>query len=138
MPLSLENFKQTFNRIDRDHLNLLDELYEPDATLIDPFHELHGIAELRTYFASMYDGVTSCQFEYGEEAVNGATAMLAWRMTLAHRRLNGGRPFTVPGVSVLHFRDKVLHHRDYFDAGALIYERVPVLGFVVRKIRESL
>jgi len=29
----------------------------------------------------------------------------------------------------------VTYHRDYFDLGALIYERVPVLGGLIRGIK---
>ncbi len=29
------------------------------------------------------------------------------------------------------WRDKVYRHRDYFDAGAMLYEHLPVLGRVV-------
>ncbi len=56
-------------------------------------------------------------------------------MLLKHPRLNGGALVTVPGSTHLRFRDKVVYHRDYFDAGAMLYEQLPLIGMVIRIIK---
>lgn len=45
------------------------------------------------------------------------------------------RPIVVVGCSHLRFHSLVAHQRDYFDAGALIYENIPLLGAIVRRIK---
>jgi limonene-1,2-epoxide hydrolase len=45
----------------------------------------------------------------------------------------------VQGISHLKFlENQVIYHRDYFDLGEMVYEHVPVLGKIVRFIKNSL
>ena len=40
------------------------------------------------------------------------------------------------GISRLTIAEgRVLHHRDYFDAGELLYENLPLLGSAIRLVR---
>jgi hypothetical protein len=88
----------------------------------------------------MYQNVKSIKFDFTEfhEAGNHVTAI--WKMTLETDKLNGGEPFSVDGNSVIKFDEngKAVYHRDYFDMGAFIYERIPVVGFVIKKIKARL
>mgnify|MGYP001788744818 CR=1 FL=1 len=55
--------------------------------------------------------------------------------------LNSGREITVDGVSLITFggrEGKVISHRDYFDMGEFIYERVPILSTVIRIIKNKM
>ena len=56
-------------------------------------------------------------------------------MQLNHPRLNAGAAVTVPGSTLIRFRDKVFYHRDYFDAGAMVYEQLPLIGMLIRAIK---
>jgi len=66
--------------------------------------------------------------------------MLAWIMRFQHARFRRGETLALHGVSHLKFRDdgKVFQHHDYFDMGAFICERVPVLGGAIRAIKSRL
>jgi hypothetical protein len=45
----------------------------------------------------------------------------------------------VDGFSQISFEDnKVKHHRDYFDLGSMLYEQIPVLGLLIKKIKSGL
>jgi limonene-1,2-epoxide hydrolase len=135
MPV-VEKFKEVFNALDAKNLHLVEELYAPDVHFADPFHEIKGRDALREYFARLYDGVESCRFAFADEAVNGKSASLTWVMCMRHRRFR--EEIIVPGCSFIRFDDKVTYHRDYFDAGRLIYENVPLLGGVIRTIKARL
>ena len=50
----------------------------------------------------------------------------------------GGQPITLQGCSCLHWRDRVHFHQDYFDAGALLYEHLPVMGTAIRWLKGRL
>jgi hypothetical protein len=60
-------------------------------------------------------------------------------MKLKHPKLNGGQPVEVNGVSQIRFSgDRVIYHRDYFDLGEMLYENIPLLGVVIRNIKQRL
>lgn len=129
-------FQEVFRRLRHDKLELLDEIYSPGVVFEDPLHRVVGLAELRRYFAKMYAGVASIDFEFGEPVVAPGRAMLTWTMRMTHKRLRPGEELALPGVSDIRFEGALAsYHRDYFDAGALLYERLPVLGGLVRAVR---
>lgn len=134
----LQNFKKIFNQLDAAKLHLLDEIYAPDVRFIDPVHELEGLPALRDYYRRLYEGVISCRFDFDDEIVQDGRAALVWTMHFEHTRFRRTGVMTLTGVSHLRFSERVDYHRDYFDMGAFIYERVPVLSGVIRAIKQRL
>ena len=137
---SLDRFKIAFNQLNKDRLDLLDEIYTPDVAFRDPVHELQGLPALRDYYGRLYQGVVSCRFDFEDEVIAGPQGMLVWIMRFQHARFRAGETLELRGVSHLKFRDdgKVFLHHDYFDMGAFIYERVRLLGGVIRMIKSRL
>lgn len=131
----LERFLGVYQELDRDNLHLLGEVYADDVQFTDPLHQVNGLSALGDYFARMYANVTSVRFDFERVLAGAGEAMLTWTMHLQHPRLSAKEPLALPGATHLRFGEKVHYHRDYFDAGALLYERLPVLGGVVRAIR---
>jgi hypothetical protein len=140
MSRPLDRFKKVFNQLDKDHLDLLEQIYTPDVKFRDPVHTLNGLPALRDYYSRLYEGVISCQFTFEAEVIEGQEGMLVWIMRFQHRRFRAGETLELSGVSHLQFREdgRVHDHRDYFDMGEFIYERVPVLGSVIRAIKNRL
>ena len=118
----VERFKQIYSGLSVRSLGLLNELYSDDVEFQDPFHRIAGLPALRQYLAALYAQVEAC-------------AVLTWTMQLNHPRLNAGAVVTVPGSTLIRFRDKVFYHRDYFDAGAMVYEQLPLIGMLIRTIK---
>ncbi|HRP34593.1 MAG TPA: nuclear transport factor 2 family protein [Gammaproteobacteria bacterium] len=128
-------FQQTFQELRHDNLSRLAAVYADDVLFEDPLHRVEGLAALTEYFERMYAGVESISFEFGEVIDAPGQAMLTWTMRMTHRRLRPGEPLALPGASHIRYDQRVHYHRDYFDAGALLYERLPLLGTVVRAVR---
>ncbi len=128
-------FQEVFQQLRHDRLALLEEVYADDVVFEDPLHRIVGLPALHDYFARMYQGVESIGFEFGEVLEAPGQAMLTWTMRMTHRRLRAGQELALPGASHIRHGTRVHYHRDYFDAGALLYERLPVLGGIVRAIR---
>ncbi|RAH36879.1 MULTISPECIES: nuclear transport factor 2 family protein [unclassified Halomonas] len=135
----LEAFCAFYNKLDKSCTKNLYKIYTPDIAFADPLHRIDGLPALEAYFASLYENVTACRFVFHDRQRQGDTAFVTWTMHLAHRRLDGGREITVEGASRLLFAGddtgRVREHRDYFDAGALLYERVPLLGTAIRWLK---
>ena len=138
LPAALGHFRALFNELDKGNLNKLSEVYSEDICFQDPLETVHGLDELTRYFAGAYANVISCRFDFGEAIVQGEFAAVPWVMHLRHKRIRKGREVQVRGISHLEIRDgMVCYHRDYFDAGEMLYENLPVVGRVIRWIKDQ-
>lgn len=136
--ISHERIRTIFNAMGRDTLHLVEELYAPHVVFIDPFHRIEGRQALRDYYARMYANVAAIRFDFSGETAGADDLVLYWTMTYRHPRLAGGKAISLEGCSRLVFGadGQVTMHRDFFDAGALLYEHIPLLGRGIRFIRE--
>ncbi len=136
----LREYARRFATLDKDNLYLLGELYSDDISFADPLHEVHGLPDLHKYFAKLYANVRDLQFEFHAfDQVREGKGYLRWTMTYRHPRLQGGAPIVVQGCShLLWTANKVFQHRDFFDAGALLYEHLPVIGRIIRWLKGKL
>ena len=135
----LQRFAQAFTTLDKHNLHLLDSLYSQDIAFTDPLHEVHGLPALRGYFTEMYSNISQLRFDFhGFDQVAEGEGYLRWKMSFCHPRLASGKVIRVEGCSHLMWRDKVYRHRDYFDAGALLYEHLPVVGPVVSWLKRRM
>jgi hypothetical protein len=129
-----------FKNLSSSTMNLVDEFYEPSAILRDPVGELKGSDKIKAYYKHQYSAVTSIRWTTENLFVKGSETVMFWTMHLATPNLNGGKEFSVPGVSRFVFspNGKVQRHEDFFDMGAFVYEKVPVLRNVIGYIKNQL
>ena len=133
---SVEEFfnKATFENMDE----VCREFYAENVRFKDPLGSIEGIEPLIKYYKNLYENVTSIKFEAVNTFDKGEDQVFVWRMHLRHKRLSDGELVTLDGTSHLRYVDgKVVYHRDYFDAGAMLYENIPILGRVIRWIKEN-
>ncbi|KAA1175176.1 nuclear transport factor 2 family protein [Marinobacter salinexigens] len=136
VPATLERFRSLFNALDKGNLHRLSELYSEDIRFQDPLSSVEGLDDLTRYFAHAYTNAISCQFAFADAVVNGPYVTLPWTMSLCHKRIKKGREIRVEGISHLEIRKgKICYHRDYYDAGQLIYEHLPLVGRLVRWVK---
>ncbi len=129
----LESFVEVYQQLSINNLNLLEKIYHQDVVFIDPLHHIQGVDKLTQYFSGLYTNLLYCQFEIEEVIEQNQQAAIYWKMSYQHPKLNKGKVITVQGHSHLKGQgDKVIYHRDYLDAGAMLYEHVPVFGAIVR------
>jgi hypothetical protein len=115
----------------------LDQVYAPSIVFEDPLHRFEGIDSLRAYFERLNSQLVEGRFTFDTPVIGEGMAVLPWVMNLRLRRLP--HPVIVPGCSHIRYDQtgRITYQRDYFDAGALIYEQIPVLGFVIRRIKAA-
>lgn len=128
-------FKQVFARLGPDSVMPLDRLYAPDVVFEDPLHRLVGRDAVAAYFARLNARVESAEFAFTGEVLGTGTAAMTWTMTVRTRRPR--KVIVVPGVSVLVFDDLVTAQRDYFDVGAMLYEQLPGVGWLLRWVKRQ-
>lgn len=140
----IERLTRSYRNFNSELIQGLEYIYGADILFQDPFRKVKGLAQLTAYYEDMLQGLTECRFEYDQLLKSESCekkhneVVLFWTMYLQHPKLAGAKTIVVPGNSHLKFSDKVFYHRDYYDAGAMIYEHVPLLGFGVRRIKKRL
>lgn len=135
-----EKVNWSFNTMNKDNVSqVVDEFYHPDVEFADPVEKIKGRDGIKKYYGNMYKNVKEIKFAFSEMVSQGDTVVGVWIMTLKTDSLNDGKPFEVEGNSLIRFKDgKAIYHRDYFDMGAFIYEKIPVVGWMVRKVKSKL
>ncbi len=136
----VDHFLKRMNSLNSDNIDsVLVDVYTEQVTFIDPVKKIDGLDKLTHYFAELYQGVDRCQFTLQHSVCQQQHCTIEWQMTLRHKQLAKNRDIVVDGISVLHYAaDKVAYQRDYYDLGAMIYEQVPLLGGLIKKIRHGL
>ncbi|AEY02232.1 transcriptional regulator [Oceanimonas sp. GK1] len=138
MSPALDAFCRLYQSLSPGALDGLRRVYSKDVLFADPAHDIHGIDALVAYFEGLFTRVKQCRFDIIQVMEQDGEAYVRWEMHFMHPRLNGGCPVTVPGVSHLCFTDSVYYHRDFFDLGAMLYERLPLLGGCIRALKRRL
>lgn len=133
---TVERFQRLFNSLSAGNIRGLEDVYSTRVRFADPFGSLEGIDELQAYFDKVYANVKACRFHFGDVLISEQNVSIEWTMQLKHPRLRRGREVSVHGCSRLIVSEgRVLYHRDYFDAGEMLYENLPILGAAVRFVR---
>jgi len=114
------------------------QFYSVNIVFEDPLVELTGIEALTKYYSNLYRHLIAIKFDIPKVQFDGRDAFALWTMELRHKRLNGGSTVHVPGMSHLTFEGhQATYHRDYFDLSTMVYEQIPLVGPVVRFLKEK-
>ena len=86
----------------------------------------------------MFDALDAPRFEIVDALGDAGQGFLTWNFSF--RRHAQRATLTIHGASHLRFdtEGRVTLHRDYWDAAHQVYERVPLLGAVLRALRRRL
>jgi hypothetical protein len=134
--VSLDDVVRWFESLTRDSVAGIERVYAPDAYFKDPFNEVHGSAAIGKVFAHMFDQVGEPRFVVTERWQHESGAALLWDFKF----VQGGVERLVRGASHLRFAPdgRIVFHRDYWDVAEELYEKVPLLGGVLRAIKSRL
>jgi steroid delta-isomerase len=116
-------------------LDRLQQVYADAAWFKDPFNEVQGLPAIRRIFAHMFEALSQPRFVVHDIVAEQDQAFLSWSFHFAWRE--GGPAVEIRGASQLQFGPdgRVLRHRDYWDAAEELYEKLPVLGRLMRWLR---
>ena len=121
------------------HLFMLDAYYAPDAHFKDPFNDVYGVLAIAQIFAHMFTTLNQPRFTVTQRILQGNQAFLAWELRFQMRRWRPQVEQCIHGATWLCFdvEGRVVQHRDYWDAAQELYEKLPVLGRLMRWLRQS-
>ena len=120
---------------------LLDQTYSEDAWFNDTLKTIRGRDQMRSYLKHSAEAVESCVVEVKETLSNETgDYYIRWVMTIRFKRFKKGQDTQTIGISHVRFNNEglVCFHQDYWDSTAGIFEHIPVLGWMIGKIKARL
>ena len=132
----LEQLIRFFEQIDPSNVSQLSQVYTPDAFFKDPFNEVSGIDAITHIFQHMFDQVDSPRFIVTNSVMQGEQAFLTWDFLFRMKRFSA-QEHCIRGATHVRFAvdGRVNFHRDYWDAAEELYEKLPLLGSLMRALK---
>ena len=133
-----QNLASFFAMLSPQNVSQLHTIYDAQATFKDPFNEVTGLPEIQRIFRHMYVALDQPHFVITGQLVDGAQAFLTWEFRFRFKRFDTTTVQAVRGGSHVVFNEQglVTLHRDYWDAAEELYEKLPVLGGVMRWLKK--
>ena len=133
-----QNLATFFETLSPQSVAQLPTIYDAQARFKDPFNEVQGLPEIERIFRHMYVALEQPHFVITGQLVDGQQAFLTWEFRFRFKRFDTTTLQTVRGGSHVVFNEQGLAtlHRDYWDAAEELYEKLPVLGGVMRWLKK--
>jgi hypothetical protein len=127
-----------FETLTPESVAQLPNIYDAQARFKDPFNEVQGLAKIERIFRHMYVALDGPHFVITGQLVDGAQAFLTWEFRFRFKRFDTQTLQVVRGGSHIVFNEQglVTLHRDYWDAAEELYEKLPLLGSVMRWLKK--
>lgn len=112
-------------------------IYAADASFKDPFNEVRGLTAITPLFTHMFVQVQNPRFVITTHILQGNQAFITWDF-LFHMKRYARDEQCIRGATQLRFNDAGLveMHRDFWDAAEELYEKLPVLGSLMRVLKK--
>jgi ketosteroid isomerase-like protein len=125
-----------FEGLQRSDLARLAELYVDQARFKDPFNDVHTRVQIERIFSHMFATLGAPRFEIRDVVAQGDQCFLSWDFRFRLPRL-GADEQLIHGATHLHFADdgRIAQHRDYWDAAEELYQKLPLVGALMRWLR---
>ena len=125
-----------FEHLTPAELPRLAAIYSADARFKDPFNEVQGAAAITRIFEHMFSALEAPRFVIHDVVVQGDQCFLGWDFVFRLRRRRG-EELLIRGATHLQLTSdgRIAVHRDYWDAAEELYEKLPVVGALMRWLK---
>lgn len=112
-------------------------VYAPQARFKDPFNEVQGVWAIERIYRHMFSTLQEPRFHVTGCVLQGRECFLTWDFTFRFRAIQPAVQQTVRGCShlVLDASGRIAVHRDYWDVAEEMYEKIPLLGGLMRWLK---
>ena len=127
-----------FENLSPQSLARLDRIYESNARFKDPFNAVVGLPAIEGIFRHMYVTLEAPHFVITQKVLQGSQCMLTWEFRFRFKRFKQSEDQVILGATHLVFSEqgKIVLHRDYWDAAEELYEKLPLVGSLMRWLKK--
>jgi steroid Delta-isomerase len=115
----------------------LKQYYAAQARFKDPFNDVSGLPAITGIFEHMFVALIGPRFVVTQHICQGEQCFLTWEFRFQFRNYQIGTEQVILGASHLVFDalGLVVLHRDYWDAAEELYEKLPLVGGLMRWLK---
>jgi steroid Delta-isomerase len=135
---AVQRVVEYFESLTPKSVERIPEFYTQGAYFKDPFNEVRGRGAVQQIFEHMFKALHEPRFVVTARVVQGSECFLVWDFKFRFKRFDTLSEQTVRGTSHLKFSPdgKIMYHRDYWDAAEELYEKLPLLGRLMRWLKK--
>ncbi|MBT0569341.1 nuclear transport factor 2 family protein [Curvibacter sp. CHRR-16] len=135
----LERITRYFETLQPQSLELLESIYHPQAQFKDPFQQVQGLAAIARIYQHMFSALVQPRFVIQHRLGDAQQCFLTWDFHFAVQRGARRWDVVIHGSSHLLLDDlgRITQHRDYWDVAEELYEKLPVLGSLMRWLKQK-
>lgn len=137
--MSLDNYVKAYEKLSPETIQTeLLPCFAKGAYFQDPFNQVTGRKAIAEIFEDMYAQLINPRFEVMHWAQSEGVGYIHWRFLGQTRK--GKIEIDFDGVSQVTLNDEglVTRHVDYWDPSEPVYRKVPVLKWLVQRVRSAL
>ena len=125
-----------FETLSPESLEKVGEVYAKEAIFIDPFNTLSGLDSVRAVYQHMFDTLEQPKFVVTTIVADSRKAFMTWDF---HFKRNQ-QALSISGCTQFELDEngRIFLHRDYWDAAQQLYEKIPLLGGILRVLRRKI
>lgn len=137
--VTVEELERYFTTLTAESVRDLGAYYTDDAYFRDPFNEVTGVSRIQAIFAHMFEAMHEPRFLIRERVLQGDRLVLIWDFDFRIKRYKPEATQRIHGLSVLKLAadGRIAWHRDYWDAAGELYEKLPVIGGLMRWLKRK-
>ena len=123
-----------------DFVDRVAEVYAETAFFNDTLKTVRGAEAIREYLGVTAEAVDRGTVEFLDLVADDGNYYFRWLMTLRFKRFDAGEDKRSIGMSHIRFdaEGRVVLHQDYWDSSSGLFEHVPVLGWMLERVKKRL
>jgi len=132
-------YGEFFERLSKDDKQeIYEQFFDENSLFEDPFQRVVGVEKIYQVFENMYTTLHNPKFIVEEIIEKENIAYIKWQFFYAMSP--GAKQEHFTGISRVAFSEdaKVISHTDYWDAASNVYEKIPLLGVILRFIKRKI
>jgi steroid delta-isomerase len=137
MSHAIERIVVFFESLTPRSLGRISEFYTENAYFKDPFNEVRGASDVQRIFEHMYVALDDPSFVITARVVERDQCFLSWDFHFRFRKFHPRVRQTIRGTTHLKLAadGRIRYHRDYWDAAEELYEKLPMIGGLMRWLK---
>ena len=130
-----ERYARFWEGLSADTLDGMADVMAPGVRFRDPFNDVRGLDRVRQVFAETYRRLSDVEVRVSDVAAGREACYLRW--SFGYRIGRRSRRWQLAGMTEIRFDDdgRVAAHIDHWDAAQQVYEKLPLIGAMLRLLR---